>query len=196
MTYYLEAQAVSCVVGGATLLHALTARFATGAFTAILGPNGAGKSTLLSLLCGQRKASQGQVFLQNQRLDSYPAQALARRRALLPQDLSVAFDYTVQDVVELGRYPPGVAALGFVQKMPVAARVGQGHQPQAGHQVQRQRRRPQRAAHHARHATGQQVVQGHMRIAAPGPNPAQAGQAQQSAAHQVQRLVLVGEQRG
>lgn len=105
MTYYLEAQAVSCTIGGATLLHSLTARFATGVFTAILGPNGAGKSTLLSLLCGQRKASQGQVFLQNQTLDSYPAQALARRRALLPQDLSVAFDYTVQDVVELGRYP-------------------------------------------------------------------------------------------
>ena len=105
MTYYLEAQAVSCTIGGATLLHSLTARFATGAFTAILGPNGAGKSTLLSLLCGQRKASQGQVFLQNQTLDSYPAPALARRRALLPQDLSVAFDYTVQDVVELGRTP-------------------------------------------------------------------------------------------
>jgi iron complex transport system ATP-binding protein len=105
MTHFLEAQAVTCAMGGATLLHALSARFASGQLAAILGPNGAGKSTLLSLLCGQRRASQGQVYLQDQALDSYPAQALACRRALLPQDLSVAFDYTVQDVVALGRHP-------------------------------------------------------------------------------------------
>lgn len=134
MTHYLEAQAVSCVVGGATLLHALTARFASGAFTAILGPNGAGKSTLLSLLCGQRLASHGKVYLQDQPLDSYPTQALARRRALLPQDLSIAFDYTVQDVVELGRYPhrqqPSSGETDIVQRamqatgvLPLAHRV-------------------------------------------------------------------------
>ena len=105
MSAYLEAQATSCRVGGATLLDSVSARFAAGQFTAILGPNGAGKSSLLSLLCGQRKASHGKVYLQDQPLDSYPTQALARRRALLPQDLSIAFDYTVQDVVELGRTP-------------------------------------------------------------------------------------------
>jgi iron complex transport system ATP-binding protein len=102
---YLEAQAVSCVVDGATLLQSASVRFQAGQFAAILGPNGAGKSTLLSLLCGQRHPSQGRILLQGQALASYPVQALARRRALLPQDLSVAFDYTAQEVVELGRYP-------------------------------------------------------------------------------------------
>lgn len=102
---YLEAQAASCVVGGATLLQSASVRFQSGQFAAILGPNGAGKSTLLSLLCGQRHPSQGRILLQGQALASYPLQALARRRALLPQDLSVAFDYAVQEVVELGRYP-------------------------------------------------------------------------------------------
>nr|WP_315235760.1 heme ABC transporter ATP-binding protein [uncultured Albidiferax sp.] len=105
MSAYLEAQATSCHVGGATLLESVSARFAAGQFTAILGPNGAGKSSLLSLLCGQRKPSQGRVLLDGQALDAYPPLLMARRRALLPQDLSVAFDYTVQDVVELGRYP-------------------------------------------------------------------------------------------
>ena len=105
MSAYLEAQATSCRVGGATLLESVSARFAAGQFTAILGPNGAGKSSLLSLLCGQRKPSQGRVLLDGQALDAYPPLLMARRRALLPQDLSVAFDYTVQDVVELGRYP-------------------------------------------------------------------------------------------
>ncbi|MDR7375862.1 iron complex transport system ATP-binding protein [Rhodoferax ferrireducens] len=105
MSAYLEARATSCRVGGATLLDSVSARFAAGQFTAILGPNGAGKSSLLSLLCGQRKPSQGRVLLDGQALDAYPPLLMARRRALLPQDLSVAFDYTVQDVVELGRYP-------------------------------------------------------------------------------------------
>ena len=120
MSDYLEAQAVSCAVGGTTLLQSASVRFQAGQFAAILGPNGAGKSTLLSLLCGQRQPSQGRILLQGQALAAYPVQALARRRALLPQDLSVAFDYTVQDVVELGRYPhrqkPSPAEAEIVQR--------------------------------------------------------------------------------
>jgi len=117
---YLEAQAASCCVGSATLLQSVSARFAAGQFSAILGPNGAGKSTLLSLLSGQRKPSQGRVLLDGQALDSYAPLLLARRRALLPQDLSIAFDYSVQDVVELGRYPhrqqPSRAEAEIVQR--------------------------------------------------------------------------------
>jgi len=94
-----------CMAGGAALLRDVSVRFAAGRFSAILGPNGAGKSTLLSLLSGQRQPSQGEVLLHGQPLACHAAPALARRRALLPQDLSIAFDYTVQDVVELGRYP-------------------------------------------------------------------------------------------
>ncbi len=101
----LSLRHAGCVVGGAALLQDVSVQFTAGRFAAILGPNGAGKSTLLSLLSGQRAPSQGQVFLQDRPLTTQPAPAMARRRALLPQDLSIAFDYTVQDVVELGRYP-------------------------------------------------------------------------------------------
>jgi len=95
----------SCIVGGAGLLREASISFAAGRFAAILGPNGAGKSTLLSLLSGQRSASQGRVLLDDAPLASHATGELARRRALLPQDLSIAFDYTVREVVELGRYP-------------------------------------------------------------------------------------------
>jgi iron complex transport system ATP-binding protein len=95
----------SCTVGSATLLREASVSFTAGRFAAILGPNGAGKSTLLSLLSGQRSASQGRVLLDDAPLAGHAAKALARRRALLPQDLSIAFDYTVREVVELGRYP-------------------------------------------------------------------------------------------
>ena len=110
----------ACTAGGATLLRGASVRFAAGRFAAILGPNGAGKSTLLSLLGGQRGPSQGRVQLDDLPLASHAARDLARRRALLPQDLSIAFDYTVREVVELGRYPhrqhPGRGEAEIVQR--------------------------------------------------------------------------------
>ena len=76
-----------------------------GRFTAILGPNGAGKSTLMSMLVGERAPQAGQVLLDGVALASHPVERLARRRSVMPQDCSVAFDFTAQEVVELGRYP-------------------------------------------------------------------------------------------
>lgn len=76
-----------------------------GRFTAILGPNGAGKSTLMSMLVGERAPQSGQVLLDGLELSAHAAEPLARRRAVMPQDCSVAFDFTAQEVVELGRYP-------------------------------------------------------------------------------------------
>ena len=76
-----------------------------GRFTAILGPNGAGKSTLMSMLVGERAPQCGQVLLDGAELARHAPQTLAMRRAVMPQDCSVAFDFTAQEVVELGRYP-------------------------------------------------------------------------------------------
>ncbi|MFN4121433.1 heme ABC transporter ATP-binding protein [Acidovorax sp.] len=92
-------------VGGRTLLEGLTATLPPGRFTAILGPNGAGKSTLLSLLSAQRKPDAGQVLLDGMPLSSLPAATLALRRAVVPQESAVAFDFTAREVAELGRYP-------------------------------------------------------------------------------------------
>jgi iron complex transport system ATP-binding protein len=101
----LSYQNLQWAVGGRTLLHSLSGALAAGQVTAIVGPNGAGKSTLLSLLCGSRKATQGTVTLDGQALTAWAHDNLARRRAVLVQDNSVAFNHTVQEVVALGRYP-------------------------------------------------------------------------------------------
>ncbi|QDL54200.1 heme ABC transporter ATP-binding protein [Rhodoferax aquaticus] len=118
---------VSCNVGGAKLLEATTAAIAAGQVTAILGPNGAGKSTLLALLSGQRRASSGRVWLNGTLLDDMSPAATARVRALLHQDSSVAFDYTVRELVELGRYPhrlqPSAHEAGIVQAAMAATGV-------------------------------------------------------------------------
>jgi iron complex transport system ATP-binding protein len=93
------------VAGGRVLLGGISATLRPGRFTAILGPNGAGKSTLLSLLSAQRRPDAGQVLLDGQPLHALAPGALALRRAVMPQEGTVAFDFTVREVAELGRYP-------------------------------------------------------------------------------------------
>lgn len=115
----LEARAATCRVGRATLLQPVTVGFQAGQLSAIVGPNGAGKSSLLSLLSGQRPPSSGSVWMNGRDLSLCSAQMQARLRALLPQDTTVAFDYSVRDVVALGRFAhrsqPSPDEAGIVQ---------------------------------------------------------------------------------
>ena len=105
MSQGLIAENIACRVHGRTLLHPQSFVLQAGSLTAIVGPNGAGKSTLLSLLSGQRRPVSGLVLLDGRDLAVHDTQALARQRAVMAQDTSVAFDFRVRDVVELGRYP-------------------------------------------------------------------------------------------
>ncbi|MEG0922179.1 MAG: heme ABC transporter ATP-binding protein [Comamonas sp.] len=91
------------VPGGGHLVT-VNAHIAPGRLTAILGPNGAGKSSLLNTLTGQWPKQGGQLLLDGKPLGNWPAAALAQRRAMMMQDGAVAFDFSVQEVVELGRY--------------------------------------------------------------------------------------------
>ena len=124
----LQASDVAYRIGSATLLQPMSITLKAGEVTAILGPNGAGKSTLLSLLSGQRKPSgAGHVSINDRKMTDFSAAELARFRAVLPQDTAVAFDYTVQDIVELGRFPharkPSTDEVGIVQAAMRATRV-------------------------------------------------------------------------
>ena len=78
---------------------------APGRVVAILGPNGAGKSTLLGVLAGARAPAGGEVTLDGRPLARHGAAELALRRALMPQESAVAFDFSAHEVVALGRFP-------------------------------------------------------------------------------------------
>ena len=72
---------------------------------AILGPNGAGKTTLLRLLSGARSSSGGSILLDGRELHTVPRPELARKIAVVPQDLAIPFAFTAREIVELGRTP-------------------------------------------------------------------------------------------
>ena len=101
----LECRGASVRAGGHDLLTQATLQLRPGRFTAVLGPNGAGKSTLLSVLSGQRRPDAGEVLLDGRALTRLRTDDLALRRAVMPQESAVAFDFTAREVVALGRFP-------------------------------------------------------------------------------------------
>lgn len=76
-----------------------------GEFFALLGPNGSGKTTLFKLITGQLPIQEGKVLLSGKPLKSYSKLEKAKKIAVLSQEVSVSFDFTVEEIVRLGRYP-------------------------------------------------------------------------------------------
>ena len=71
----------------------------------ILGPNGAGKSTLRKVLCGDLLPTGGEVLMDGKQLNDWTLPERARARAVLPQDSSLNFPFSVSEVVLMGRAP-------------------------------------------------------------------------------------------
>lgn len=90
---------------GKQILSAVSAEFSPGKLSAILGPNGAGKSTLLKIISGVVAPDTGGVVFNGKPLQSFTAPALARQRAFLAQESLLGFDFSVEEVVILGRIP-------------------------------------------------------------------------------------------
>ena len=71
----------------------------------IVGPNGAGKTTLLRCLYRGVSPLEGRVEVDGQDIWSITARQLARRVAVVLQEMPGDFPFTVRDVVMMGRVP-------------------------------------------------------------------------------------------
>jgi len=76
-----------------------------GAFVGLVGPNGSGKSTLLRCVYRALRPAGGAVRLDGDDLHTMDPRAAARVLAALPQESSAEFDFTVAEVVAMGRLP-------------------------------------------------------------------------------------------
>ncbi len=86
-------------------LRGVTMSAKHGEFLGIIGPNGSGKSTLLRAIVRELRPHEGQILLDGRDIWLFDSRALARRVAVVPQNTAIAFDFTVLEVVLLGRTP-------------------------------------------------------------------------------------------
>ncbi len=96
---------VSFAYNGNGVLRDLTVKIASGDFVGIIGPNGAGKSTLLRIMCRILKSSTGQVTMHGRPIEAYSQKELAKFMAVLPAETFISYDFTVEEIVRMGRAP-------------------------------------------------------------------------------------------
>ena len=78
---------------------------AEGEILGVLGPNSAGKTTLIRLLTRIVSPGRGTIEVDGIRVAAMPRAELARRVAVVPQDMPHGLPFTVQELVLMGRYP-------------------------------------------------------------------------------------------
>ncbi len=101
----LQAADVRFAYDGAPVINGVSLTVPAGRIVGILGPNGSGKTTLLKLLAGTLSPGAGEVTLEGRSLRAFSRRAVAQRLAVVSQDTQLAFDYSVLEVVLMGRYP-------------------------------------------------------------------------------------------
>ncbi len=87
------------------VLHDVNLQITRGEFVGIIGPNGAGKSTLLKILAALYPPETGTYRLLGKNLLKWKRKALAKKIGYVPQSVDLTFNFTVRQVIEMGRYP-------------------------------------------------------------------------------------------
>ncbi|WP_415378716.1 ATP-binding cassette domain-containing protein [Halosimplex sp. TS25] len=101
----IEVDGISAGYGDVEVLDDVSLSVGAGEFVGLVGPNGAGKTTLLKAINGVLDPDAGSVRVADERVAGLSAREASRRVATVPQDTTVAFEFTVEDVVEMGRTP-------------------------------------------------------------------------------------------
>ncbi len=101
----LTAKNITYKIGSKILLDDVSVQFEAGKLNLIIGPNGAGKSTLIKIISNQIQSQTGSVYYGNKNINTTPISEIACIRAVLSQNIELAFPLTVSEIVMMGRYP-------------------------------------------------------------------------------------------
>ncbi len=96
---------ISVEISGKKIVKSVSMRGEGNRFIGVIGPNGSGKSTLLKCMYRVLKPSGGTVYLDNTAIESLSYRESAQKLAVVAQHNYYNFDFTVQEVVMIGRAP-------------------------------------------------------------------------------------------
>lgn len=101
----IEVSDLSVSFGDVPVVSGVDLRVERGSIVGLVGPNGAGKTTVLRAIKGTLSPGAGEVLLDGDPAESLSAREAGRRVASVPQETSLAFDFRVRQIVEMGRTP-------------------------------------------------------------------------------------------
>ena len=99
----IEVKNLSFSYGDRPVLHDISFKEEKGEFLSILGPNGVGKSTLFRCVLGLLSGYTGQVLVDGVDARTFSVREAARHIAYIPQSSHPIFNYSVFDIVLMGR---------------------------------------------------------------------------------------------
>lgn len=101
----LDVVGITCAYDGVDVLRDVTLSLEAGDALGVVGPNGSGKTTLLRTLSGVLAPKVGTVLWEGRDLLRLTNRERARLLGVLPQSSRVDFDFSVFEVVLMGRSP-------------------------------------------------------------------------------------------
>ena len=101
----LNVENLSFSYGKNKVLDSVSMEFFQGTFYGIIGPNGCGKSTLLKNLYGYLTPETGKISIYDKDIKHMKARQRARYISYVPQETNTGFDFSVYDVIAMGRNP-------------------------------------------------------------------------------------------
>ena len=101
----VEARGVCYSYGRGQAVEDVSLHAERGEFVGIIGPNGSGKSTLLKCLYRAIKPQRGTILFDGEDVSKLSYRETARRTAVVGQENDVLFEFSVHDIVAMGRSP-------------------------------------------------------------------------------------------
>ena len=99
----LDVKNLTVQYGTRKILNSVSFTVEPGQWLMIIGPNGAGKSTIINAI-SQGAPYSGQILFQGKNIRQYKPKELAQKIGVLSQHHTVGYDFTVEEVIRLGRY--------------------------------------------------------------------------------------------
>lgn len=101
----VEAVGVGVAIQGQRIVEGISLHIQPGQIVGLIGPNGSGKSTLLRTVYRMLKPEAGYVRLGGDDVWKLTARESARRTGVVVQEAPSDFQFTVYEVVQMGRTP-------------------------------------------------------------------------------------------
>jgi iron complex transport system ATP-binding protein len=101
----LELRDLCVDIAGRRIVTGIGLTVPDGTFAGLLGPNGSGKSTILKAIYRAHRPAAGKVLIDGKDLLAMRPRDAARRIAVVAQEFTLEFDFTVAELVMIGRTP-------------------------------------------------------------------------------------------